>query len=83
MIANSIFTLMRTRCLKSLAVVSVLFMSTHSVAFAQEGASLNDILFSKLPGDDVQINIITDQDLDEPGSFSTDSPARIALDFSV
>ena len=81
MIANSIFTLMRTRCLKSLAVVSVLFMSTHSVAFAQEGASLNDILFSKLPGDDVQINIITDQDLDEPGSFSTDSPARIALDF--
>lgn len=81
MIANSIFTPLRSRCLNIFMAVTLLSMGTFSVVHAQEGASLNEILFSKLPGDDVQINIITDQDLDEPGSFSTDSPARIALDF--
>ena len=81
MIASSIFTPMRTRCRKVIAGAALLFIGSVSAAFAQEGASLNEILFSKLPGDDVQINIITDQQLDEPGSFSTDTPARIALDF--
>ena len=81
MIANSIFTQPLARCFRIYAGLALLFLGTTSVVSAQEGASINEILFSKLPGDDVQINIITDQDLDEPGSFSTDAPARIALDF--
>jgi type IV pilus assembly protein PilQ len=48
---------------------------------AQESVVLNDIVFSKLAGDDVQINLVTTGSVGEPGSFSTDNPARIALDF--
>lgn len=51
-----------------------------NIANAQE-VNLTDIVFSKLSGDNVQINIVADGELAEPGSFSTDTPARIALDF--
>lgn len=44
-------------------------------------ANVVDIVHSKLSGDNVQINIVSDDVLIEPGSFSTDTPARIALDF--
>lgn len=46
-----------------------------------KAANLTDVVYSKLSGDDVQINFIADDTLSEPGSFSTDLPARIALDF--
>jgi len=52
-----------------------------NVSGAQDGAVLTDILYSKLSGDAVQINLVTDAKLEEPGSFSTDKPPRIALDF--
>ena len=81
MIASSILKPLYKRCSNFFAAITLLWIGTISVAFAQESVNLNEILFSKLPGDDVQINIITDGELDEPGSFSTDSPARIALDF--
>ena len=48
---------------------------------AQQDVNLTGIVFSKLTGDNVQINIVADGPLEKPGSFSTDTPARIALDF--
>ena len=51
------------------------------LASAASAANLTDVVYSKLAGDDVQINLIADAQLAEPGSFSTDTPPRIALDF--
>jgi type IV pilus assembly protein PilQ len=42
---------------------------------------LNDIKFSALPGGVLQINLITDAKPEEPGTFSTNKPPRIAFDF--
>lgn len=44
-------------------------------------ANLNNIVHSKLPGDNIQINLVTDGNVGAPGTFSTANPARIALDF--
>jgi len=53
-----------------------------AVVHAQaDTAKLNSIIYSKLTGDNVQINLVTDGLVGEPGSFSTNNPARIALDF--
>lgn len=65
---------------RSFVACVLLFIASGS-AFAQNEATLNEIVFSKLSGDDVQINLVTDGTVGQPGSFSTDSPARIALDF--
>ncbi len=83
MTASSIPTPLRARFSKSVALVAAFLIgfTAHGLGHAQSGANLTDVLYSKLPGDDIQINIVTDAELDEPGSFSTDSPARIALDF--
>lgn len=62
-------------------ILSVAVGAVANVSFAQDNAVLTDILYSKLSGDAVQINLITDAKLEEPGSFSTDKPPRIALDF--
>ena len=67
-------------------------MSTKMVTFvallmfagfcsAQQGASLSEILHSPLPGGVVEITVVSDTPLTKPTSFSTDNPARIALDF--
>ena len=42
---------------------------------------LSDIKFSTLPGGVLQINLTTDARPPEPGTFSTNKPARIAFDF--
>ena len=62
--------------------VSVLMLALAGVntAYAQS-ANLTDVVFSKLSGGDVQINFLADAQLAEPGTFSTDRPARIAIDF--
>ncbi len=66
---------------KRLVVITgLMFFACINHAFAQE-VNLTDIVFSKLSGDNVQINIVADAELAEPGTFSTDTPARIALDF--
>lgn len=59
----------------------VLFVATSLYASSVFAANLTDVVYSKLSGDNVQINIVADEALSEPGSFSTDTPARIALDF--
>ncbi len=60
------------------AIVSVAYIDRVN---AQNQTTMTDIVFSRLAGDSVQINFLTDADLTEPGSFVTDQPARIALDF--
>jgi len=62
-------------------VYGVLLLLVASAGTAQNTVNLNNIVFSKLPGDNVQINLVTDGNVGNPGSFSTDNPARIALDF--
>jgi len=42
---------------------------------------LNDIQFSTLPGNRVQVDLVMSGAVNEPHSFTTDTPARIALDF--
>ena len=54
---------------------------TAGSTIAQGPVNLNAIVHSQLPGGDVQINLVTDGLVGDPGSFSTDNPARIALDF--
>ena len=56
------------------------FVSSQLVN-AQDKTVLKDIVYSSLSGENVQINFVTDGTLSEPGSFVTDEPARIALDF--
>lgn len=58
-----------------------LFASLYSVAVFAADTRLQDITFSQLPGDMVQIRLSFDKPANEPGSFTIDSPARIALDF--
>lgn len=42
---------------------------------------LQDITFTQLPGDKVQVKLSFNKPASEPGSFTIDNPARIALDF--
>lgn len=67
--------------LKKLCAVSTIFIISIISAPQAFAANLTNIVYSKLSGDAVQINFIADGELQEPGSFSTDKPARIALDF--
>lgn len=50
------------------------------LVFAEENA-ITEISYSSLPGDQVQVKISMESLAQEPGSFTIDSPARIALDF--
>jgi type IV pilus assembly protein PilQ len=43
--------------------------------------ALEDVSFSTLPGDRVQIKLRMQEPASEPASFTIDNPARIALDF--
>lgn len=62
-------------------VASFLLLIAAGSGSAQESINLTNVLLSKLPGDNVQINLVTDGSVGLPGSFSTDTPARIAFDF--
>ncbi len=62
-------------------VAGILLMIGAGSGTAQSSVILKNIIYSKLAGNDVQINLVTDGNVVKPGSFSTDNPARIALDF--
>ena len=66
--------------LRRIAVCFVMLILAGS-SVAQDSTNLTGIVFSKLSGDNVQINMLTDAPTERPGTFSTDNPARIALDF--
>jgi len=51
-------------------------------ASAYAAASLDAISYSTLPGNQVQLKLSLSGDVQEPVSFTTDNPARIALTFA-
>ncbi|MCW8908394.1 MAG: type IV pilus secretin PilQ [Sedimenticola sp.] len=62
--------------------VALLLLAMLSVApvFAADNV-LKSISFSAMPGDDVVITLNAEAPFAEPQTFTTDNPARIALDF--
>ena len=64
-----------TTRLFQLMAIALLFIT----AIAQAN-TLEDITFSALPGNRVDIVLTTSEPIENPGSFSTDHPARIAID---
>ena len=50
-------------------------------ALAQSNATLDDISFSQLPGNRVQIQLTLSESISDPLNFAIDNPARVALDF--
>lgn len=61
-------------------VVQVLLMFAALAANAQEANRLQDIQVQSLPGQRVQLQLITSGTAPEPLSFTIENPARIALD---
>ena len=59
--------------------IAVLMLPGH--AAAQSGATLDNISFSQLPGERVQIQLTLSEAVAAPLNFAIDNPARIALDF--
>ena len=53
----------------------------NPIAAAAKTNALSEINYTALPGDQVEIRISMDNPAVEPGSFTIDSPARIAFDF--
>jgi len=72
---------MGTTYMRLLAVVIMsLFTQMALVAQAHAAASLEDISFASLGGDQLEVTLHMAGDNVEPGSFTIDNPARIALD---
>lgn len=68
--------------LKTVAFATTIVAFLARAAFAQSApATLDDISFTTLPGDRIQLKLDLSQPVPEPLSFATDDPARIALDF--
>jgi len=55
--------------------------SAEAALLDDSDATLDSITYSTLPGDLVQIRLKLSGNVKEPGSFTIDNPARIALDF--
>ncbi|WP_455206340.1 type IV pilus secretin PilQ [Kaarinaea lacus] len=49
--------------------------------YSGSGTALQDVTFTQLPGERVQFKLSFSRNAVEPGSFTIDNPARIALDF--
>ncbi len=63
-------------------LLAVLWGISISVVGAVHAANmLEDISFASIPGDKVQVVLQFSETAPEPGTFTIDSPARIALDF--
>ncbi len=62
---------------RKLPVALVFLLLGYSTASAN---TLRDISFSALPGNKVQVILTLDEPVTKPASFSTDNPARIAID---
>ena len=69
----------KVRARKTALIGLVLFWALMSDALANE---LQDISFSALPGNRVEIVLTTSEPVGEPNSFTTDNPARIAIDLA-
>lgn len=61
-------------------MATVLAIGLSSTA-AAASATIEDITYSTLPGNKVQIKLTLSGEIQEPSSFVIDDPARLALDF--
>jgi len=61
-----------------MALSSLIFLL---LSLPTHAASLKDISFASLPGDQIQITFQFDGKISEPSSFTVDEPARLAFDF--
>jgi len=61
----------------------LLLFSLLSISGLSQAANneLNNVTYTTLPGDKIQIRLSMTQDVTEPASFTIDDPARIAFDF--
>jgi len=74
-------TLCRTAMLIQ-TILLILIAAGFSSAYAADSVTIQSIKSSTLPGNRVQITLTASGPLTQPTSFTTDHPARIALDFS-
>ena len=72
---NHFQRLLATLCFSLLTLITL-----PSLALAEKN-TITEINYSSLPGDQVQIRMSLENPASEPGSFTIDSPARIAFDF--
>ncbi len=62
--------------------VMLAFALAASTTFAQIRTTLDDVTYTSLPGNQVEVRLsFSDSLIDEPHSFTIDDPARIAFDF--
>ncbi len=75
-------TMLFRYCSKRVFVLlaAMVLLSTQSIGAASN--VLKEIEYAALPGEDVEVTLIAEDIVDMPGSFTTDNPARIALDFT-
>ncbi|WP_321529084.1 type IV pilus secretin PilQ [Sedimenticola selenatireducens] len=66
--------------LRSFWAVCLLFFVSLAPVYAADNV-LKELTFSALPGDDVVITLRAEGPMEKPQMFTTDNPARIALDF--
>lgn len=65
----------------SMSMLLMILLSLKPISAFAVTNTVSEINYSALPGDQVQIRISMDNAAIEPGSFTIDSPARIAFDF--
>ncbi len=63
------------------SLLCLFLLAGASALHAETDNTLQDISFSALPGNAVQITVTAEKPFAEPSSFSTDNPSRIAVDF--
>lgn len=73
--------LARTNNLASFVATCLFVLAAMPTLALAEDNAITEINYSSLPGDQVQIRMSLEKPATEPGSFTIDSPARIAFDF--
>ena len=67
-----------TKYLKPFYLVTLLL----SISFSIQANTLDNISYTTLPGDQLQIRLTMSETPEVPGSFTIDNPARIAFDLA-
>jgi type IV pilus assembly protein PilQ len=75
------FILVRKQYLAVFVSACLLVLTIIPTLATAADNAITEISYSSLPGDQVQIKISLENSAAEPGSFTIDSPARIAFDF--
>lgn len=64
-----------------LSIAAAVLLSWSGLGYSKAQLTLNEINYSSLPGDRLQLELTMSDAVPEPRSFAIDKPARIALDF--